>query len=234
MSQHPFLNLGCGRVILPAPKPAHYALLPDAVTNYPLYWNVDRNAEPGVDQVMDLFTYPWELPSDSFDGALLSHLIEHIPHAIRPAFIAPETDDERQWWHDRREALADMQDGWFCFFSELFRVLTDGAPVHVLAPYAWSAGAASDPTHTRLITEHSFYHSMKPDPNSPFQYQTGGIHFEVEDINYSIYTMFSHLVATPNDAPSEQQRKAVQLQEALQTRLNVADTIYARLRVVKS
>src|SRR5262245_8030861 len=114
--QQRFLNLGCGRVILPAPKPAHYGLVDDNLPAYSLWYNVDRNAGPGVDQVVDLFAYPWPLKSDAFDGALAAHVVEHIPHQVRFC------DDSK-----RARELAECQDGWWAWFSELHRVLTPGA-----------------------------------------------------------------------------------------------------------
>src|SRR5688572_6772440 len=72
--QRPMLNLGCGRIILPAPRPAHHALIDAAIYDYPYWHNVDRNQQPGVNQVLDLFQYPWPLESDAYDGALLSHI----------------------------------------------------------------------------------------------------------------------------------------------------------------
>jgi SAM-dependent methyltransferase len=212
MAQKPYLNLGCGRIILPAPKPTHHALVDDAVYAYPLWTNADRNAEPGVDCVMDAFRYPWDFADNSFDGALLTHLIEHVPHEIKLK------DDS-----ERAQQLAKCQDGFYSFFAELYRVLTPGAVVHILSPYGWSQGAITDPTHTRLITEHTFSHSMQPDPNSPFKYETGGIHFEMVDApRYTINELFSHLVGNPQA-----------LQYAFQTQLNVAYEIMVKLRVIK-
>ena len=67
------LNLGCGRLIFPTlDKPAHHTLLPDAIYTYPDWLNVDRNQQPGVDKVVNLFEYPWPLESDAYDGALVS------------------------------------------------------------------------------------------------------------------------------------------------------------------
>lgn len=201
MAQKPYLNLGCGRVILPAPQPGHYGLIDAGVTDYALWVNADRNAQPGVNQVVDLFCYPWPFADNSFDGALLAHIAEHIPHEPKGAF----------------------QDGWYAFFAELWRVLTPGAVAHVLSPYGWSQGGITDPTHTRLLTEQTFTHSMAPDLNSPFQYATGGLHFEmVEPARFRVTEMFAHLI---NDQ--------AELQRALQTRINVAYELYVKLRAVK-
>lgn len=119
--------------------------------------------------------------------------------------------------------LAGMQDGWYAFMSELHRVLTPGSIIHVLSPYAWSAGAVTDPTHTRLITEHTFTHSLQPDPRSPFKYETGALNLElVEPVRFTPTMLFAHL----RDDPEEWIR-------ALQTRINVAYEVYGKLRVIK-
>ena len=224
MTQHPYLNLGAGRIILPGERPFHHALVDPAIYNYPLWHNVDRNKQSGIDECADVFTYPWPWADNSYDGALLSHLVEHIPHEVKidRRVIAGHSDEVRPGY-DRREALLPMQDGWYAFFAELYRVLTDGAVAHILSPYGWSQGAITDPTHTRLLSEHTFTHSMAPDPNSPFEYQTGGIHFEMtQPAVFHMTEMFQHLKDDP-----------VELTRALQTRINVAYEFYVKLRVVK-
>lgn len=210
--QKPYLNGGCGRIILPGPRPAHHGLVDESIFMYPLWVNADRNPQPGVDCVTDLFQLPWPFETDSFDGALFGHFMEHVPHEIRLRDDSP-----------RAKELAQMQDGWYAIWSEVHRVCTPGAIVHVLSPYGWSQGASVDPTHTRLIFEHTFTHSMAPDPTSPFEYQTGGLHFEMEGpAVFHITEMFQHL----RDDPAEFTR-------ALQTRLNVVYELYVKLRVVK-
>lgn len=227
MTQKPYLNLGCGRVILPAAKPAHYGLIDD-ITDYALWHNVDRNAEPGVDEVLDIFRYPFPWADNSFDGALLAHIAEHIPHEIRTPLSyngTPVGDYEMNlaWWSERTAELQRMQDGWYAFFAELHRVLTPGSIIHVLSPYAWSQGGVTDPTHTRLITEHTFTHSLQPDPRSPFRYEIGALNLElVEPVRFTPTMLFAHL----RDDPEEWIR-------ALQTRINVAYELYGKLRVIK-
>lgn len=221
MSQRKYLNLGCGRIILPCEKPLHHALVDTAIYNYPLWHNVDRNGSEGVDECVDVFTYPFPWADNSFDGALLSHLCEHIPHEID--LVARYTYKPYELWTERDRVLSEVQDGWYAFFAELYRVLTDGAIVHILSPYGWSQGAITDPTHTRLLTEHTFTHSMQPDTHSPFQYETGGINFEmVGSPQFGITEMFQHLVGKPE-----------LLQLAFQTNINVAYDMYIKLRVVK-
>ncbi len=229
--QKPYLNLGCGHVILPTlDRPAHHAIVDEAIYHYPLWHNVDRNAGAGVDEVVDIFTYPWPWVDNSFDGALLSHIAEHVPHEIKinPLYehrgIESVGTMELSSVKERCRALQKMQDGWYAFFSELHRVLTPGAVAHILSPYGWSQGAITDPTHTRLLTEHTFTHSMRPDPAAPFTYETGGLHFEMEEgARFGITEPFQHLIG-----------KGELLQQALMTQINVAYDLYVKLRAVKS
>jgi hypothetical protein len=242
MSQLKYLNLGCGRVILPAPKPAHYTLV-DNITEYALWHNVDRNQQPGVDEVVDIFRYPFPWADNSFDGALCAHLCEHIPHEIQnsksPQPSTPLVDIPR-WGsvhlgaepgylgrlaahNSRAEELANMQDGWFAFFSELYRVLTPGSIIHVLSPYGWSDGGITDPSHTRLLTPSSFQHSMQPNPDAPFAYATGGLNLEmVEPPRVNITPEFQHLAGN-----------TALFQQALSTQINVVYEFAVKLRVVK-
>lgn len=221
--QLPYLNLGCGRVILPALCPAHYGLI-DPITEYALWHNVDRNPEPGVDETLDIFRYPFPWAENSFDGALCAHICEHIPHEIRHRVSAPSRVaggihfvSPQEMWNDA------FQDGWFAFFHELWRVLTPGSIIHVLSPYAWSHGGVTDPTHTRLLTEHTFAHSMTPDPDAPFKYATGGLNLELaEPVRLAPTEHFAHLL---NDRSA--------WEAALQTRINVVHELYVKLRVVK-
>lgn len=232
MTQLPYLNLGAGRIILPDAPPFHHRLVDAAIYQYPLWHNVDRNPEPGIDECVDLFAYPWPWADNSYDGALLSHLCEHIPHEVKwggkfSHFNYPYANDTWLQAYKTHLEMAEQgqnyQDGWYAFFAELYRVLTDGAMVHILSPYGWSQGGITDPTHTRLLTEHTFTHSMKPDPDSPFKYATGGIHYEMDQpAAFHVTEMFQHT----KDDPLEFTR-------ALQTRINVVYDLYVKLRVVK-
>ena len=153
------VNLGCGHVILPCARPTHHELIPDFLYRSPdIKWdNVDWNTGEGVSHVVDLFDYPWDLPDDTYDYAIAAHIVEHIPHHIveRGAFMARHQQ---------------YQDGWFYWFSELNRVLKPGGRAFVLAPYAWSNGGISDPTHTRYVTPASFNYLVRND-ESPFEYR---------------------------------------------------------------
>lgn len=218
MVQKPYLNLGCGRVILPAERPAHHESVDPTIYSYPLWVNADRNAGPGVDEVVDLFRYPWPWDDNSFDAALLAHLVEHIPHAIN-------SDDPR---------YCAMQDGWYAFLFELWRVLTPGAVAHIIAPYAFSTAAMTDPSHTRYITDAVFVHALDEHAGAPFRYETGGVHLAmIGDPVYRLTEWFAHLAPKPGDPQTLREHKQRELQRALATQVNVAHEICVRLRVVK-
>lgn len=249
-TEKPFLNGGCGRIILPmreaAPnwepagngfyRPFHHGLVDPDVYQHEQWVNADRNnSAKGVTQV-DLFRYFWPFADNQFGGALLTHLVEHIPHVAEP--VEPDwTDTNRNMiagdrhppynilsYLANRQALHNQyQDGWYAFFSELYRVCEHGAIIHILSPYGWSDGAITDPTHTRYLTENTFTHSMQPDANSPFEYATGGINFQkIGRSVFRISPMFEHIA----DDNSE-------LQRAVMTRLNVAYEFYTKLQVIK-
>ncbi len=219
---NPYLNGGCGNVILPGKKPDHYALLDDSLTHYPLWVNADRNSAPGVDEIIDLFKVPWHWPDNYFDGALLAHVMEHCPHEIKLADDSP-----------RAQELAQCQDMWYAVFAELHRVLSPGSMVHIISPFAWSQGANFDPTHTRYLLPETFSHSMRPDPNAPFEYANGNLHFETRELRPGVSKWFAHLVPTAHDTPEVAERKQRELEEAAATRLNVISEFYIRLEAIK-
>jgi hypothetical protein len=216
--------LGCGTIILPGPQPAHHYLVDPAIYDYPLYLNVDRNPAPGVDEVVDLFRYPWPWDDNSFDGALLSHIVEHIPHEIATTGNG-----------DHAMKLRQCQDGWYAFMSELWRVLTPGAIAHILSPYGWSQGAITDPSHVRLITEHTWTHSLTPDPGHPsFRYNTNGLNLALaDDMRFGLYVNWRHLLPVAGDSEDAIARKRILFNEALMTRLNVCNDLCVKLRAVK-
>ena len=283
----PLLNLGCGHIIMPREKPAHHALVDDAlylpklyieaeeaelwvnelpelaqdmrmeyhddeqfffvVLDYPLgqeiiWHNVDMRASDGVDEVVDLFRYPWPWASNRFGGALLSHLAEHIPHEIRigdtpiPEYetysIKWQGDAVPHWFEpellktaqDNRIAeLQGLGDGFYAFFSELWRVCEPGSIAHILSPYAWSLGAMMDPTHTRYLVPSTFGY-LSPDPNAPFE-KNYGSHWEIVRWSPMLHSDYNGAVNTQNGAL---------INHAWEHQLNVCTEFYIQLRSVKN
>lgn len=235
----PMLNLGCGRVILPGAQPWHHGLVEGAIYSYPHWHNVDRNPGPGVDETVDLFTYPWPWADNSFSGALLSHIVEHVPHVpLIQGRNAVRFDMGAYWnehlseWALRGGYLAGLQDGWFAFFSELWRVLEPDAVAHILCPHGHSDGALADPTHTRYVMPHTFGY-LKPDERSPFEYALGCHFEETHPAVYRIMEVFQHLTPLAGDTPEVIADKERQLTEAIMTRVNVVYEFYVRLKAVK-
>lgn len=151
------INLGAGKNILPKEEG---------------WVNVDRANIPGIDRVMDLFKYPWDFPDNSVDEFYASHLIEHIPHEPKPSEGAViEVAGGHYKLHPRWQELKDL-DGFFCFFSEIWRIGKPLAEVKLVCPFGYSRGAFQDPTHTRYILPATFAYLTAETKYGPdFDYQ---------------------------------------------------------------
>lgn len=175
------LNIGCGRATFPTTKDnpftAHllYAIkagCPAALDSGAEWVNIDRVAGPGIQEVVNVFRYPFLRASDgkpfddnSFDVIWMSHIIEHIPHAIRLSDYAGGGGGIET----HRKMEANDGDGWFSFFFECWRILKPNGRMAVLFPYGPSVAGMSDPTHTRYILPASFSY-FQPNPEAPFNY----------------------------------------------------------------
>lgn len=238
------LNLGSGRTKFPGPRPDHHGLVPEGIYSWPKWLNISRNASEEPDCVMDLFTYPWPLESNTYEGALLSHLAEHVSHDINvhepdpckygddDASLIAYMRDFKRSQAVKQELKAKYQDGHYAFWSELYRVLKPGAMVHILSPHAYSHGANFDPSHTRYLLPDTFTHSMKPDENAPFEY-AASLHFEMRDYRPALSHRFAHLVPLATDSPEVQQAKNAMLMEAIETRIGVITEFYVKLEAIK-
>lgn len=237
----PYLNLGCGNVLLPSPRPMHHQLIPPGVHEYPYWLNVDKDPVDGVLQA-DVFRYPFPWADNSFGGALLTHLIEHIPHEYQqsqridnhPQYPDSKEGDSR--WFGRSAYLRGLGDGFYAFFSELNRVLANGALVHIIVPYAFSTGAFQDPTHRRFMTPDSFGYLIK-NPNAPFQLpDVGG--WQINDsfqfaMSESAARDFATFQLMSKNEPDADQRIAEFFNSNVMTHMNFASEFYVQLEVVK-
>ena len=95
----------------------------------PHWFGIDYRALPGVDLVQNLEKFPWKIPSESFDTAASSHVIEHSNPA-QGIFIK--------------------------FMNEVWRSLKPGGEFIIGCPYATSIGMFRDPTHVNFINEETF------------------------------------------------------------------------------
>lgn len=84
-----------------------------------------------VDIQQELEEYPWDIPSDSVDLLIASHIIEHInPHKY----------------------------GFINFMNEAWRVLKPNGQFMVSTPYAGSAGFYQDPLNINPCNEATWYY----------------------------------------------------------------------------
>src|SRR5690606_36279029 len=156
-----------------------------------------------------------------------------ILQALIPHYETGETDNSHA---ERLEALGD---GFYCFFSELNRVLVPGALVHIIVPYALSTGAFQVPTHRRFMTPDSFGY-LVPNPDAPFQLTDAG-KWQIETITLGLgapameesakYQALADAgTITAEDAA---RMTGAALHRGLQTTMNHVSEFYIRLRCTK-
>lgn len=220
------LNLGAGRVIFPAERshpPNHLMPLPEIVFG-PGWVNVDKYANPGIGEAVDLFCFPWIRSSNgnpwndnSVEAIYCSHLIEHIPHRVDVSRKTP-----LNWQRDYSE-MCDRLDGWFVFFYECWRILKPGGLMHIVTPFGLSSAALCDPTHTRYIVPGAFSY-FSPSADAPFDYHLP-CRFEAEA--EPLLRIRGHWVEKLNDLTPEQ------VNYAAHTYFDVCDEFRITLRAVK-
>lgn len=179
------LNLGCGTFPFPlvrGQEPVaivdHVVPVPDTVYE-PGWINVDKFPMPGVQEVINLFRFPWIRSSngspfndDSIEEIWAAHLIEHIPHEVKLSHDLPPLIKAE--WRD----IIDNYDGFFVFFKEVYRILKPDGLIHMRFPYAVNYPSLCDPTHTRYITMGTFGYLNPQEDGDPFDYNVG-INFQL-------------------------------------------------------
>lgn len=225
------LNLGCGRAQLPTtrdnPFTIHLIQLPDSAFTAEDWVNIDAAKIDGIDEVVNLFEYPWPWADNSADEIWCSHLIEHIPHLAMLAFTP-----ERPY----KETLANMArlDGWYAFFHEVHRVLKPGGIFHAITPHGQSVSGMTDPTHTRYILPGTFSY-FKPNPDAPFDY---GLPYEFEAVHEPFLRPGDSetIVRLAIIAQEKDEAKRKELETAFWAwalpRINVFNEIYIQLKAV--
>jgi len=88
--------------------------------------NVDNFAECAPDQMLDIESTPWDLPTSAFDHVLMKHVLEHVGAAFAAVM------------------------------RELYRVTAPGGVVEIHVPHVRHDTFWSDPTHVRAFTPLSF------------------------------------------------------------------------------
>lgn len=96
------------------------------------YWNVDKYAAAGPDEVVDLERLPWPFADDSADEIVLHHVLEH---------------------------LGQSSDTFLGILRELYRVCAPGALVRITVPHPRHQDFLQDPTHVRPIVPELFLHT---------------------------------------------------------------------------
>lgn len=138
------LDIGCG-----ASKPEGWT-------------GIDVAKVPGVDIVHDLFQFKWPIPDDSVDEARCIHFVEHIPHREAPYIEVDATGSieflaQDRWARSMRK-WGHVIDLWWDFWTEVHRVMKDGARIQVVTPFYSSVRADQDPTHERRIAVESYHY----------------------------------------------------------------------------
>jgi SAM-dependent methyltransferase len=93
------------------------------------WFGIDKRQLPGIDLVQNLEKFPWGVPSESFDIAMASHVVEHINPA-NGVFLS--------------------------WMNEVWRILKHGGQFIIGAPYATSTGMFRDPTHCNFVNEETW------------------------------------------------------------------------------
>jgi SAM-dependent methyltransferase len=124
------LHVGCGRKKWTAEELFRYVGLKMQTEGVEvLHLDADSSLKPDI--VCCLGTTPIPLPDNSIDLVVAWHVLEHIGKQ------------------------GDIYE-WFYAFEELYRVLQPDGWLYGESPYYTSLWAWSDPTHSRVISEHSF------------------------------------------------------------------------------
>lgn len=224
------LNLGAGKVIFPltdrehVPWPEHLNPLPDSVFE-PGWVNVDKYPNPGIQEVIDLFRFPWIRSSngnpwnaDSVHEIHASHIVEHIPHQVSAADGLPPA--LRHQFVKQTEHL----DGFFVFFAECWRILKPDGLVYVRCPWGPGVPGMADPSHTRYLIPGSFSYLANDNSDAPFDYHLPLRFALAEPVVLRLHEPHASQVAKMELAEAEQ---------LVYMHFNVADEIRVVLRAVK-
>ena len=150
----------------------------------------------------DLLEFPWPFEDNSISVAYSSHFVEHIPHQL------PGYDPKI--------------DGWWQWFSELYRVMEDGGIVEIVHPFSRSDRAFWDPTHTRFIHYQTWFYLQRDQ-----RVQLGVNHYAPE-IDFQILN-----IQTIHEPTLLEGRSAEVIEFARQFYFNPTDDLFVVLQVNK-
>lgn len=210
------LNLGCGKIVREG------------------WHNVDKFAMPGVDQQIDLFRFPWDLPDNQFTEVFASHIIEHVPHESKPNTLLLDTYTNEKAYAANKARWAELEslDGFFAFFAEIWRVCKAGATIDIVCPFGYTPGAFQDPTHTRYIVPATF-HYLQTEQNDNFDYHLP-FKFHVESVGTNFEpVVFQALNVDETGARMPAGTMSDTLKWASEHEWAVCRDMYTKLTVVK-
>ena len=129
------------------------------------YFGIDIIPHEGVDCVMDLQRYPWDIESNSAEEINCSHYVEHIKHDNVSARIQDVVNKSATFEEFKKNIntpeFTDNLDEFIKFMNEVYRILKPGGKLTITCPFYTSVRAFGDPTHTRYIGDWTFYYFNK-------------------------------------------------------------------------
>ncbi|CAK0776812.1 Methyltransf_11 domain-containing protein [Azospirillaceae bacterium] len=172
------------------------------------YVNVDKFSECNPDVLWDLEVFPWPFETSSVNDIELVHVLEHIGQSV---------------------------DVFLGFMKELYRVSAPNARILIKVPHPRSDSFISDPTHVRPINIkvmslfskeiNKLWKTMEA-ANTPL-----GLYLDIDmEIGGVEYALTPRWLKRYKDGALTQD----QLQEALDTYLNVCNEIIITMKVIKN
>jgi predicted SAM-dependent methyltransferase len=129
------------------------------------FFGIDILPHEGVDCVMDLQQYPWDIESNSAEEINCSHYAEHIKHE-NPSILLKQVVDKSATFEEFKKNISSPEylhptDDFINFMNEVYRILKPGGKLTIVCPHYMSTRAFGDPTHTRQIGDLTFYYFNK-------------------------------------------------------------------------
>lgn len=125
---------------------------------------IDNRPLPGVDIVMDLEKFPWDIPSECASLVVSSHVLEHISpwkvdvHLTQLLKLLVKKKILKQSDIAKYVGETDFESTFVRFMDEVWRILKPGGEFAIKVPYAGTMGFWQDPTHINPINEATFYY----------------------------------------------------------------------------
>lgn len=169
--------------------------------------NVDNFQACEPDQMLDIETTPWDLPTNGFDHVLMKHVLEHV---------GADFATFRQ------------------VMQELYRILTPDGLLEIHVPHVRHDTFWSDPTHVRAFTPLTFT-MMSKRQNRVWMEQRANytmLAFAL-DVDFEVETIIQNYEGAWQEKLNAGEITREQLREVANTSWNVARELQVRLRAVK-